>query len=127
MDKYPNVFLTQGLMDLGKMDLVDSCQEKKANKITIIAQIVDDEYPIPDDGEEPIGFDKDPWEDAFDYDTDDLDNLLGDDMPSDGLSEEDFINDQNLQEPKFDMDVDGFGGKNLDWQNELKKWFKKRE
>lgn len=134
MDKYPNVFLTQGLMDLCKIGLVDENPKKETSKLKVISQIVEDEYPLPDDGEEPIGFEKDPWvdEDYYDY------NLKG-------LSEDDFLDEKNL--PGYYQDNEPFDLNNEeyipfdnstefnvdgpeepgDWKSNLKNWFKQRE
>ena len=140
-EKYPNVFLTQGLIDLVQYGLTDPTKETIGRKLKVVAQIFDEADGLDeiDRSDEPIGLDSDPLAGDVtppaiteaDLPPDVLQYMQENDLTIGDLMSEGYDAFDTGEEPQYmgpnnfsldmadDEEMEQQGG----WQEELKKWF----
>lgn len=133
--KYPNVFLTQGLVDLSQYDQTNNLEKITNRKLKVISQILDEpqELDIIDNNIPPVGLERDPWE-SEDKDLpprineQDLPPEVIEYMKSKGLTIADLLDeDYDPYEADNRDDYRGPFTNKIDsggsWQEDLKNWF----
>jgi len=146
-EKYPNVFITQNLVDLVQYGLTDPGKENIGKKLKVISQVFDEADGLDSiqDPDGPIGLEADPFagEDTTppaiteaDLPPEVLEYMKANGLTIDDLIDEGYDPFDTGQEPEYvgyhnlsQDNADDFemSSNNDNWQQQLKNWFGNKE